>query len=786
MFVFDTSGSMEPVLEEAKLEIQNVIDRLRESLPNPEFGVAEVRDYGGSEYDEESFDEPWRLDLPVAGDSEAVASAIDDLYADGGGDAPEAYGRALWETDTNPDVGWRAGARHLIVLVADNVPHAPNLDEGIAEEFWLSPSPWDTGEELPGAWGIPDTQLGEGHLEFHQVLRQIAADGKPLEMVDYHDTGGDYIHYWEAWASLGGGQALEALEGGGELAGKLVGVIEHAPEDTACATAFTASPATSLPGTAPNALTPRFGGQGSRLVLTPNAGHVFCTGQNPELGDDVVGALEEDTPSQIAFRLPGEASDGLGITTLDGGESGYIGYGVDNFRYPWGFEVRNLGGGASNEYDGSLTPTAQDIDSVFAGLGPPGSPEYQEALSDAREVLGDGLCYGFALLSWGMYSDAQGGHVPLSYASSAGLSLSSLPYAFVESSSGDHALTHALLRAAVSQASPTAQQSFHKVYSAGSLENELTAPFAAGRPVPINIKFKFSPSGSLEGHTLLVYNYQAASGGGLALDVVDPNLPWSVARPSSDFQMLQVQVAANGSWSYDGSFPTPFSNSVSGGPGSLEVIPQPVDPGGLELHTLLAGDPAPIALTATSGTIEGVSYASSRSDALPSDVSPEPLATDGPENSLLVPAAHHHVTVTLGPGRSSLRISGSRFLDTVTLQGSARTVEVDTRTGAVSLPNAPSGSSVEVTSIVAGVQRTASADIAGKLHGLDLAVSTSGVITVGSTRGTGDVSLRAATYTAEGTTVVTGWQALRLHGRSRLDRRTPKPKRRKHKHHRKN
>jgi hypothetical protein len=56
MFVFDTSGSMEPVLEEAKLEIQNVIDRLRESLPNPEFGVAEVRDYGGSEYDEESFD----------------------------------------------------------------------------------------------------------------------------------------------------------------------------------------------------------------------------------------------------------------------------------------------------------------------------------------------------------------------------------------------------------------------------------------------------------------------------------------------------------------------------------------------------------------------------------------------------------------------------------------------------------------------------------------------------------------------------------------------------------
>lgn len=119
------------------------------------------------------------------------------------------------------------------------------------------------------------------------------------------------------------------------------------------------------------------------------------------------------------------------------------------------------------------------------------------------------------------------------------------------------------------------------------------------------------------------------------------------------------------------------------------MIPQPVDPGSLELHTLLAGDPAPIGLTATSGAIEGVSYGSSRSDSLPSDVIPQPLATDGPQNTLLVPTGHQHLTVSLAPGRSSLRIDGSRFLDSVTLEGSGRkTVEIDTRTGAVSLPSA--------------------------------------------------------------------------------------------------
>jgi hypothetical protein len=241
MFVFDTSGSMSGVLGEAKEEIANVIEHISATVPNAAFGMANVEDYPGyfegdltetkseAQY-EEDLEKPWRLDQSITTEQSKVLAAIEALSGSGvahyGGDAPEAYGRALWETDTNPQVGWRAGARHEIVLIADQVPHTPNVNEGIPEEDWLE-NPFDTDTELPGKWGIPGTAWQSGdNTEFQADLQQLVHDGKPLEMVDYHDTEGDYVHYWEHWAGETGGQAIEAQEGGKELSSKLITQIE--------------------------------------------------------------------------------------------------------------------------------------------------------------------------------------------------------------------------------------------------------------------------------------------------------------------------------------------------------------------------------------------------------------------------------------------------------------------------------------------------------------------------------------------------------------------------------
>ena len=86
----------------------------------------------------------------------AVASAIGGLYASGGGDGPEAYGRALWETDTNPTVGWRAGSTSSDRAGRDNVPHDNDLNEGIPESDWVEESPWDTGKNWSNRLGWRD------------------------------------------------------------------------------------------------------------------------------------------------------------------------------------------------------------------------------------------------------------------------------------------------------------------------------------------------------------------------------------------------------------------------------------------------------------------------------------------------------------------------------------------------------------------------------------------------------------------------------------------------------
>jgi len=224
MFLFDTSGSMESVLSEAKSEIVGVVNHINSTLPDAHYGVAEVRDFPFSEEEAGGTEKPWKLDQALTADTNAVKSAIEPLFAFNGGDLPESYGRALWETDTNPNVGWRDDARHVVVLIADNVPHDHELDEGIPEADWAISPPWDTGEERPGTWAIPGTQwTSSTNLDFQSTMTQLGLDGKPLEAVDFSGPNG-YLPYWEHWAALSGGHALGGAAG--NLANSLTTLIE--------------------------------------------------------------------------------------------------------------------------------------------------------------------------------------------------------------------------------------------------------------------------------------------------------------------------------------------------------------------------------------------------------------------------------------------------------------------------------------------------------------------------------------------------------------------------------
>lgn len=264
MFVFDTSGSMTGELEEAKEKIASVMAALSATLPNVAFGVSRVEDvpgwegeFWGSEGEpsekesEEKFvpaeeselakaeEKGWELKQAISTNQSASTAAINSLSIGSGGDLAEAYGRALWEADTNPDVGWRSGARHEIVLIADNVPHDRNLNAGLPESEWLH-NPFNTGNEAPIKAGIKDSAWTKGtNTQIVPVVKQLAADGKPLEEVEFFGGSSGYLHYWEYWAGLSGGTALEGASG--ELASKLTTVIEGGACGTKCPHASTAA-----------------------------------------------------------------------------------------------------------------------------------------------------------------------------------------------------------------------------------------------------------------------------------------------------------------------------------------------------------------------------------------------------------------------------------------------------------------------------------------------------------------------------------------------------------------
>lgn len=785
VFVFDTSGSMEPVLDEAKAEIQEVMTRLRGSISSVEFGLAEARDTG----EEESGSYAWKLDQPVTANTSAISESISSLTAFGGGDSPEAYGRALYETDTNPSVGWRPGARHLIVLIADQVPHMPDVNEGVNEAFWAQ-NPFSTGEELEAIAGIANTQWAPGvNIQFKEDLKRLVADGKPLETVDYHDTSGNYIHYWEYWAGLGGGSAVQASEAGKELAGRLIGLVEGA--GVQCATSATPDKASPGADGLPTAKTPRFGLTGSPVTVTAPAGTSFCPEDPVQLGNATVSSLEESTATKRSFRVPPEASNGLAIASPGGLLAPAASFEVDDFREPWGFSIINsTGTGGDKAYDAHIGITRQDLEAVFTGLGASDSAAYKEAKEDAEIVLYGGLCYGFSFLSWEMHLDAHGNTLPFGWASSSGFGIpqGQVPIKLTEEGGGSHGLTHALLRAAMSQFSPEAKERMIKTHSAAELAAQLDSGFGRGQPVPLNIHWtEVGPKGKgvkHEGHTMLAFNYQSAAGGGINVDVVDPNVPAWASAQTDAYPRLQIHVSADGTWGFLGSFQHgTYKDPVTEVSGTIEAIPDIRTPGGLNI-------PANVHhwwdLFAPSGgaTVSAISYGATAGHGIPSDVEQDPIAADTYIQRLLVPPTHHVVTATIdGPAGSSAHVTGSGFIDTAGLGAGAHPLTLDSSNGSLSVPLATSKTALSVTRVSGGVQYTVEARFSGKVKKPTLTVSPSGAVTITTAGGNGSVTLSTGTFLPNGERAVSSRSRTGLHGRSRIHRHTPKVKKKHRKGH---
>ncbi|NQE46014.1 hypothetical protein C5S31_08330 [ANME-1 cluster archaeon GoMg2] len=124
LFEFDLTGSMTEELSTMQTESQNIMNSLLESVPDSAFGVASFMDY--SCYDARSNDYPWELNKRITTSTNAVRDAIIGLTLGDGGDYPEAYTRALYESYADSGVNWRTGAKKIALMFGDNIPHYPD------------------------------------------------------------------------------------------------------------------------------------------------------------------------------------------------------------------------------------------------------------------------------------------------------------------------------------------------------------------------------------------------------------------------------------------------------------------------------------------------------------------------------------------------------------------------------------------------------------------------------------------------------------------------------------
>ena len=120
-FLADTTGSMEGVLAAVQAGANNILTALSGLGLDLMFGVGNYKDFPPAS------PSPFSHQLNVTNSAAAITAAIGAWSAGGGGDIPEGQFLALdhLAQPSGGSVGWRAGARRLIVWFGDAPGHDP-------------------------------------------------------------------------------------------------------------------------------------------------------------------------------------------------------------------------------------------------------------------------------------------------------------------------------------------------------------------------------------------------------------------------------------------------------------------------------------------------------------------------------------------------------------------------------------------------------------------------------------------------------------------------------------
>lgn len=137
VFLSDTTGSMEPTIENVQKNATSIMETVNAAQPSgatAQFAAADYKDGRPGEEPEGCETDPYafNLDQGLTESLSSVQSAVNTWHAEGGCDTPESQVNALYNLATGA-VGFRSDSTRIVVWFGDSSGHDPDLGHTLSE-----------------------------------------------------------------------------------------------------------------------------------------------------------------------------------------------------------------------------------------------------------------------------------------------------------------------------------------------------------------------------------------------------------------------------------------------------------------------------------------------------------------------------------------------------------------------------------------------------------------------------------------------------------------------------
>src|SRR5262249_16499868 len=221
---FDTTGSMQPTIDQAKAQALSIVNGVKAVVPDTQFAVVQFKDFctptaptggpgctnpGGAVVPGDYPD--YAVAQPMTADPAQVQTALNGLSASGGGiTSAEDYNLMFNNSyaDATNQIGWRTGSRKFVIVFGDAEPHGAGTD---------------------GVAGCADTTVDPHNLHAPTELAGMNANQRTLFMIlqQFATTTSASLACYQGLAA-GAFTGSQGVVGAANLADQIVALIQNA------------------------------------------------------------------------------------------------------------------------------------------------------------------------------------------------------------------------------------------------------------------------------------------------------------------------------------------------------------------------------------------------------------------------------------------------------------------------------------------------------------------------------------------------------------------------------